>query len=122
RRGRDRGENSKHQAPKPQETPNSQPHEPRSAPGQTTAERPIRWFFGIWKLTFFGSVLFGAWNFIARLLWGRNLVILVCLADLQTGCATSPPSRSAARPFVFNHDTFAYANELVWVYGFDDHG
>ncbi len=38
---------------------------------------------------------------------------------LLAGCA-STPSHSFPRPFAFQHDTFAFANELVWEYEFDD--
>lgn len=41
---------------------------------------------------------------------------------LLAGCASSPPARPGSRSFNFQQDTFAYANELVWEYHFDDHG
>jgi hypothetical protein len=45
------------------------------------------------------------------------LVLTLC------GCATSSPGTArATRPFNFQKDTFAYANELVWEYHFDEHG
>jgi hypothetical protein len=47
--------------------------------------------------------------------------ILLCL--LMAGCA-SPRTESGnvPRPFTFEQDTFAYANELVWEYGYDQSG
>src|SRR5882672_9361067 len=41
---------------------------------------------------------------------------------LLAGCATSQPSAPGSRHFIFEQDTFAYANELVWEYHFDEHG
>ena len=38
-----------------------------------------------------------------------------------SGCAARKPFVSE-RPFQFEHDTFAFANELVWDYYFDDRG
>jgi hypothetical protein len=38
------------------------------------------------------------------------------------GCATSRPVTTGSRHFNFARDTFAYANELVWEYHFDEHG
>lgn len=53
----------------------------------------------------------------------RNTVLL-CLLSLLCGCA-SPASLhtpSSARRFEFQNDTFAFANELVWEYGYDASG
>ena len=48
---------------------------------------------------------------------------LIFLASLLlAGCATSRPAAAGSRHFVFGQDTFAYANELVWEYHFDEHG
>src|SRR5205809_7252614 len=48
---------------------------------------------------------------------------LIFLASLLlAGCATSRPSASGSRHFIFEQDTFAYANRLVWEYHFDEHG
>ena len=73
----------------------------------------------------------------SRLESGRSKVTAVCPPDskrgscgwlivlaglLLAGCATSPQSATGSRPFIFAQDTFAYANELVWEYHFDDHG
>jgi hypothetical protein len=49
----------------------------------------------------------------------KNLLIWLALVALVAGCASSP-KRSFPRPFTFGHDTFSYANELVWEYRFDD--
>jgi hypothetical protein len=50
-------------------------------------------------------------------------VWLVVLASLLlAGCAVSPPSATGSRHFIFERDTFAYANGLVWEYHFDEHG
>jgi len=54
---------------------------------------------------------------------GASCVWRIVLAGLLlAGCATSPPSAAGSRHFIFEQDTFAYANELVWEYHFDDHG
>jgi hypothetical protein len=50
----------------------------------------------------------------------RWLIFLAGL--LLAGCATSTPSASGSRRFIFEQDTFAYANELVWEYHLDEHG
>jgi len=48
---------------------------------------------------------------------------LIFLAGLLlSGCASSRPSAAGSRHFIFEQDTFAYANELVWEYRFDEHG
>lgn len=44
------------------------------------------------------------------------LVVFLC------GCATQPVSPARVRPFDFQRDTFAYPNELLWVYHFDAGG
>ncbi len=44
------------------------------------------------------------------------------LCTLLCGCATSHPPTPSSRPFNFNTDTFAYANELLWVYHYDTNG
>jgi len=51
---------------------------------------------------------------------GRPL-LLVALALLSHGCA-STPHPVTDRPFTFGRDTFAFANELVWEYGWDSQG
>jgi hypothetical protein len=38
------------------------------------------------------------------------------------GCATVQRDRVSARPFDFQKDTFAFANELLWVYEYDSKG
>lgn len=44
-------------------------------------------------------------------------------AILASGCATSPTSTANdRRPFNFQTDTFAYPNELVWEYHYDENG
>lgn len=47
------------------------------------------------------------------------LLAALLIALLATGCASSS-RHSFSRPFTFGHDTFAYANELLWEYEFDD--
>jgi hypothetical protein len=55
--------------------------------------------------------------------WGRLSACLAGLLPMLAGCATSHCSAPQfPRPFVFQTDTFAYANELSWEYHFDDHG
>lgn len=45
---------------------------------------------------------------------------MVCLL---AGCASPQnEARTASRQFTFERDTFAYANELVWEYGYDETG
>ncbi len=52
----------------------------------------------------------------------RNAVSVLLLA-LLCGCATHYPlSSRSPRAFAFQRDTFAYPNELVWVYGYDAEG
>ena len=48
---------------------------------------------------------------------------LIFLAGLLlSGCASSRPSAAGARHFIFEQYTFAYANEVVWEYRFNEHG
>lgn len=47
-----------------------------------------------------------------------RVIVAALIFLLAAGCASSP--RSFSRPFTFRADTFAYANELVWEYEFDD--
>ena len=49
-------------------------------------------------------------------------LFLIGIALALSGCATSPPAIAKARRFDFDRDTFAYANELVWEYHFDERG
>ena len=47
------------------------------------------------------------------------------LALWLTGCASCPGPKAGVLPrrqFDFQRDTFAFANELVWEYGYDDQG
>ena len=49
--------------------------------------------------------------------------MLLLLGLLAAGCASQrndPPA--TRRPFNFPADTFAFANELVWEYHYDEHG
>jgi hypothetical protein len=48
-------------------------------------------------------------------------LLTVALVLLAQGCA-SHPQPVADRPFTFQRDTFAYANELVWEYAWDAEG
>jgi hypothetical protein len=50
----------------------------------------------------------------------RAKLLLLLLAALLGGGCASPKPHGFARPFKFGEDTFAYANELVWEYEFDD--
>jgi len=57
----------------------------------------------------------------------RNLSFqVVCflgLVILLSGCAgTRPGATFTKRPFNFQTDTFAFSNELVWEYQYDEHG
>jgi hypothetical protein len=50
---------------------------------------------------------------------------VLCLASILCGCASAPHPTAAVparRAFDFPHDTFAYSNELVWDYHYDEHG
>ena len=59
---------------------------------------------------------FKVWNYC-------RLAPLICAATILTSCASSRPVGTASRHhFDFQHDTFAYANELVWEYHFDAQG
>ncbi|HVY70882.1 MAG TPA: hypothetical protein VHH73_13200, partial [Verrucomicrobiae bacterium] len=51
----------------------------------------------------------------------RWAVMALAFVLLLGGCATNPSSASARR-FDFSQDSFAYPNELVWEYRFDDKG
>jgi hypothetical protein len=47
----------------------------------------------------------------------------VCVLLAAAGCCSSHPQpASSRRPFNFQADTFAYPNELVWEYGYDQNG
>jgi hypothetical protein len=50
-----------------------------------------------------------------------TLAICLLLAGIS-GCATRQGANSPERAFDFQHDTFAFANQLKWEYGFDDQG
>jgi hypothetical protein len=43
-----------------------------------------------------------------------RILIAVGLVMISAGCASVQPTAGAGRPFDFQHDTFAYANELVF--------
>src|SRR5712691_6904862 len=45
-----------------------------------------------------------------------RILIAVGLVLISAGCASVRPTVGAGRPFDFHHDTFAYANELVFNY------
>lgn len=45
-----------------------------------------------------------------------RILMAVGLLMISTGCASIQPSEGAGRPFNFQQDTFAYANELVFNY------
>jgi hypothetical protein len=46
--------------------------------------------------------------------------LIAWLALVPTGCSTVPPDLGGSRRFHFEEDTFAYANQLVWKYHFDE--
>jgi len=59
-------------------------------------------------------------EFVIRYLF-YSLLLLAAL--LQSGCATSRRAEPvSSRPFDFQRDTFAYSNQLTWVYGYDAQG
>ncbi len=90
----------------------------------------------VWSSGFGASLVFGAWNrvfpnlrlmveawrFPACFAVSRNITFLACLALTLIGCTTSPPAVPGAGRFHFEQDTFAYANQLVWEYRFDEQG
>jgi hypothetical protein len=45
-----------------------------------------------------------------------RILIAVGLVMISAGCASVQPTAGAGQPFDFQHDTFAYANELVFNY------
>jgi hypothetical protein len=49
-------------------------------------------------------------------------ILLAILMVLLCGCATRQTTPSAARRFEFTRDTFAYANDLVWEYAYNEQG
>ena len=68
------------------------------------------------------SSVFRACGSPVRRLSGYPVAFLAWLAILATSCATSPPSTVGVRHFVFEQDSFAFANQLVWEYRFDELG
>ncbi len=48
--------------------------------------------------------------------------VLLLLVLLFTGCVTREIKPANIRPFSFSQDTFAYPNDLVWEYYFDQNG
>ncbi len=48
-------------------------------------------------------------------------IIPLAIAFLLCGCATHRKF-AGSRPFNFQTDTFAYANQLIWVYNYDEQG
>jgi hypothetical protein len=46
----------------------------------------------------------------------KNIALLTALFSLQALGAYEPPAAPAARPFNYDTDTFAFANETVWNY------
>ncbi len=58
--------------------------------------------------------------FIFNLRFLRAVPGWILLATVLSGCARAPHQTAAGtRPFSFEQDRFAYANELVWDYHFD---
>ena len=56
--------------------------------------------------------------FLPNWQWPLLLISLLCL----TGCATHRAAVADPRRFSFEHDTFAFANELKWEYHFEPDG
>jgi hypothetical protein len=48
--------------------------------------------------------------------------VSLCLWLLVAGCAAPPRASVDRAPFTFARDTFSYANELVWEYGYNAEG
>lgn len=48
--------------------------------------------------------------------------LALVFAWFASGCAAPKPIPAQPRPFLFGQDTFAYANELQWIYYFDEKG
>src|SRR5690242_19863092 len=58
-----------------------------------------------------------------RLLLPVAFALAALFVALLSGCASSRPSSVVTnKPFVFQQDTLAYANQLVWEYYFDTNG
>jgi hypothetical protein len=57
-----------------------------------------------------------------RISSGWRCLFLMGVALALSGCATSRPAAAGSRHFNFAQDTFAYANDLVWEYHFDERG
>jgi hypothetical protein len=53
---------------------------------------------------------------------GAQHACVLLLLLLGCGCAIHRSDLASTRAFNFNQDTFAYANELVWEYRFDENG
>jgi hypothetical protein len=49
-------------------------------------------------------------------------LLFLCLCLLFSGCACPQRNLQAARPFNFKADTFAFSNQLRWVYEYDSEG
>jgi len=59
-------------------------------------------------------------SLVFSLQWFVRAALTLALAMTLSGCASSRAKTSPfTRPFVFGKDTFAYANELYWVYKID---
>ena len=52
----------------------------------------------------------------------RRWLLLSAIALALAGCSTAPRSAVGSRRFVFDRDTLAFANQLVWEYRFDERG
>ena len=68
--------------------------------------------------------LHGWLNSFLRPLQRMSIPTLLCclLLSFLCSCASPKPNGDPQRKFDFQTDSFAFANELTWEYGFDEHG
>src|SRR5206468_12517816 len=76
--------------------------------------------FGVLQRVF--GVLQRVFGVLKKAVGAGRFASVAVLAVVLTGCTSAPRALNGSRPFYFERDTFAYANELVWEYRFDERG